>query len=277
MTKDDENSAPLFTMTDGDMSIFAGKPERSDRTMLIYCTAGRATVGIDMDEYDVEAGCCLLVFPNRTVFVRQANIGFHVTCLAFCRRILDETMAGLTTALILYIHNHPLIKLNGTDRLFIGAMSEQIRRVSADGRQLYKNKIVANIVSNFLMIHYGSLPVPDDTSESQYNHVEELFRRFLTYIEIFSGSSHNVTEYAGRLRITPKYLTEITRRKTGKSPKEMIDEVLLRRAMSNLRCSEKAIKEISIECGFSNPDYFSRFFRRMTAMTPQEYRQSTSR
>lgn len=275
--KDDGHGTVPFAVTDGDMGAFACRPEMPDRTMLIFCTAGQATVCIDMDEYDVDTGVSLLVFPHKTVFVRRATDDFHVTCLAFCREILDEIVAGLTTTLILYIRSHPLIRLSRTDRSFFGAMNEQIRRVSTDVQQLYKNKIVANIVSNFLLIHYGSLSVLDDIPESQYNRGEELFKRFLTDIEIFCGSSHNVTEYADRLCITPKYLTEITRRKTGKSPKEMIDEVLLRRAMSNLKNSGKSVKEISIECGFQNPDYFSRFFRRMTDMTPQAYRRSISR
>ena len=58
-----------------------------------------------------------------------------------------------------------------------------------------------------------------------------------------------------------------------KSPKELIDAATLRRAVTLLKDSNKSVKEISIDCGFPNPGYFSRFIKRMMGITPQEFRE----
>ncbi len=260
-----------FNVMISDMREFADKMKMTSRTMLIHCTAGQATISIDTNDYTIEKGDSLFIFPQKAMHVSNATENFLITCFTFCNEILDDVVTGLSTALLLYIHHHPLIKLGATGHSFINAMSELIKRVKDDERQIYKNKIISNILSNILLIRYGTQQI-DDTLDSHYNRSEELFKRFLTDVEIYCCQNHGVTEFAARLCITPKYLTDITRAKLGKSPKEMIDGALLRRAESGLMNTHKSIKEISNDCGFTSPAYFARFFRRMKEMTPQDFR-----
>ncbi|MCD8290850.1 MAG: helix-turn-helix transcriptional regulator [Prevotella sp.] len=260
-----------FNVKISDMREFSDNMRMTNRTLLVHCTEGRAMVSINTDDYPIEKGDSLFIFPQKAIHVSNATDDFLTTCFTFCNEILDDVVTGLSTALLLYIHHNPLVKLGATGHSFINAMSELIKRVKDDKRQVYKNKIISNILSNILLIRYGTQQF-DDTLNSHYNRSEELFKRFLTDIEIYCCRNHGVTEFAGRLYITPKYLTDITRAKLGKSPKEMIDGAILRRAESSLINTHKSIKEISIDCGFTTPAYFARFFRRMKDMTPQDFR-----
>mgnify|MGYP002620720108 FL=1 len=250
---------------------FSAEFRLSEHTLLVYCSEGSAVLCVDMDEFSVERGSCFFIFPYKALRLLNVSSDFHVVCFVFCRDIFDEMITGLSTAQILYIRCHPEVRLTDTDCSFFGAMTEQLRRVQKDEHLPFGNKIVANILSNFLLIHYGALQI-SDTPASLYNRSEEIFKRFMTDIEVCCNEIHNVTDYAEKLCITTKHLTGITRAKTGKSPKEMIDEVLLRRAQCELKNSSKSVKEISSECGFPNSAYFSRFFRRMAGVTPLEYR-----
>ncbi len=260
-----------FNVMMSDLREFSDGIETSSRTLLVYCTSGRATVSIDSDDYIIEKGDSLFIFPQKAIHINKVSTDFLSTCFTFCNDILDDVVTSLSTALLIYIHHHPQVRLDETGRSFIRSMTELVLRVKDDDRQVYKNKIVSNILSNVLLIHYGSQQA-DELLDSHYKRSEELFKRFLTDVEIYCCRNHSVTEFSQRLCITPKYLTDITRAKVGKSPKEMIDEILLRRAESSLMNTHKSIKEISIDCGFPSPAYFARFFRRMKNMTPQDFR-----
>lgn len=240
--------------------------------LLVYCVTGNATLCIDTEGYSMGKGNGLFVLPYKMLRLRHATEDFRVTCFTFCREILDNVITGMPAAIVLYIRRHPLIALNGNDHAFIGTMARQLADVRSDGRQVYKNRIVSNIISNFLIIHYGPPAVTEEQREAAYNRGEELFKRFLTDMEVCYSREHSVGGYARMLCISAKYLTQITRIKTGKPPKELIDEVILRRALTLLKDSNKSVKEVSIECGFSNPAYFSRFIKRMTGITPQGFR-----
>ncbi|WP_286813226.1 MULTISPECIES: helix-turn-helix domain-containing protein [unclassified Maribacter] len=58
------------------------------------------------------------------------------------------------------------------------------------------------------------------------------------------------------------------------SSKSIITEQLLIRSRHALKFSNKTIKEISYELGFSTPDYFSYFFKIQTGSKPSVLRKS---
>lgn len=58
----------------------------------------------------------------------------------------------------------------------------------------------------------------------------------------------------------------------GKAPVEYIIEYRLNQARRLLESSDLSVKEIGFECGFYDPSYFSRIYRRHFGVTPGNYR-----
>ena len=52
-----------------------------------------------------------------------------------------------------------------------------------------------------------------------------------------------------------------------------IDRALITQAKVLLRHSDKSVAQISEDLNFPNPAFFSKYFKRLTAMTPLEYRE----
>ena len=86
--------------------------------------------------------------------------------------------------------------------------------------------------------------------------------------------NHEVTFYATQLNVSPKYLNECVQEVLSVSSKSIIIEQLLMRSRHELKFSNKSIKEISFELGFSSPDYFSYFFKTHTGIKPSILRKS---
>ena len=62
---------------------------------------------------------------------------------------------------------------------------------------------------------------------------------------------------------------------TGLSPAKYIQQVRMGKVKEALTNSIRPVKEIAFEMGYENQDYFFTAFRRLTGMTPQEYRAFT--
>lgn len=86
--------------------------------------------------------------------------------------------------------------------------------------------------------------------------------------------------------ITPEKLAELTcmsyskfrkifREYTGFAPSQYIQEVRINMAKEVLTNTSKSIKEIAFELGYENKDYFFTVFRKVTGMTPVNYRKHT--
>lgn len=86
--------------------------------------------------------------------------------------------------------------------------------------------------------------------------------------------------------ITPEKLAELTcmsyskfrkifREYTGFAPSQYIQEVRINMAKEMLTNTSKSIKEIALKLGYENKDYFFTVFRKVTGMTPANYRKHT--
>ena len=59
---------------------------------------------------------------------------------------------------------------------------------------------------------------------------------------------------------------------TGMTPYQYIQETRIKQSKFLILNSTKPLKEIAYDVGFNNPDYFSTAFRRITGMSPLEFK-----
>lgn len=78
--------------------------------------------------------------------------------------------------------------------------------------------------------------------------------------------------YASRIGLSPKRLNEILKKATGLTLTAILHYRLVMEARREIGYGDKTFKEIAYGLGFSEQAYFSRFFRKQTGMTPQEFR-----
>lgn len=100
----------------------------------------------------------------------------------------------------------------------------------------------------------------------------DIFDRFVRLVNRHATQQHQISFYADHLCLTERYLGTIVRQASGSTAKEWIDRALVTRAKILLRHSDKTVVQISDELCFPNPSFFSKYFRRLTGMTPLEYK-----
>lgn len=97
-----------------------------------------------------------------------------------------------------------------------------------------------------------------------------LANRFKHLVEKNFIQIRAVNKYAEMLNITSKYLSEVVKRIMGKSPREVVKDVLLLESKMLLITTEKSITEIAYMLNFSDQAHFSHFIKQHTGRTPQE-------
>ena len=73
--------------------------------------------------------------------------------------------------------------------------------------------------------------------------------------------------------ISPYYFSKLFKQETGKNFIEYLTEIRLRSARELLQNSQYSIKEIFAQSGYSDPNYFSRIFKKYEGVTPSEFRE----
>jgi AraC-like DNA-binding protein len=100
-----------------------------------------------------------------------------------------------------------------------------------------------------------------------------LANRFKQSIETHFLEQKSVGFYANLLAVHPNYLNSVIKTVTGSTASDLIRERTLLEAKYLLYQSQLTVKEIAFHLRFEEASYFSRFFKKHTNSTPQEYQQ----
>ena len=112
-----------------------------------------------------------------------------------------------------------------------------------------------------------------DQQAQSRSHEQTIFDRFLQLVNQHCVQQHQLAYYASRLCLTQRYLGTVVRQASGMTAKDWIDRALVTHIKIALRHSDKPVTQISDELCFPNPAFFSKYFKRLTGVTPQHYRQ----
>lgn len=89
-------------------------------------------------------------------------------------------------------------------------------------------------------------------------------------------SELNVTEIIKSTNISEVHFRRIFKQIYGVSPIAYVTNLRINQAKNLLATSKIPISKIAEECGYTSSYYFTRTFKRVTKMTPSEYRDSTN-
>lgn len=113
------------------------------------------------------------------------------------------------------------------------------------------------------------------TRSKTYNNIISDFyhnlRNYFTSTENVTGLP-SVSYFARKSFLSPNYFGDLVKHLTGKSPLDHIHDFIVDLAREKLQNTTLSISEISYSLGFDYPNYFARFFRKKTGLSPKAFR-----
>lgn len=100
----------------------------------------------------------------------------------------------------------------------------------------------------------------------------ELYNELLDTIVEHHREASDVRFYADLLNVSSRYLAQVTRRISGKSPKAIIDDYLIHEIELQLKSTDNTVQEIAYRFGFSSQAHFTKFFKKLKGVSPTEFR-----
>lgn len=100
----------------------------------------------------------------------------------------------------------------------------------------------------------------------------ELYNQFISQVNNFCRTYSDVHFYADQLNVSSRYLAQVTRRISCKTPKAIIDEYIVKEIERELSITTHTVQEVANTFGFSSQAHLTKFFKKMRGLTPSEYR-----
>ena len=135
-----------------------------------------------------------------------------------------------------------------------------------------KEEAILSLLTTLFVYCDGKCNIKSSIADK--NQKTALVYKFKKQIEKLFAEYHKVSAYAQLLNVSDKYLNECVKKILGTNAKSLIDEKLLMTARYELKFTDKPIKEIAYDLGFSSADYFSYFMKKHTGVSPSQTRKS---
>lgn len=138
--------------------------------------------------------------------------------------------------------------------------------------------VVIRTVERALELIGGEEPSPVDTPDSDSDPVspdragEDLPVLLQEYILAHLNDDLSLSRLSEIFHFHPVYLSRIFKERTGLTIGDYINQSRQRRAEDLLLNSRLSVLEISREMGFATDNYFCRWFRKRTGVSPQRFR-----
>ncbi|MGB0888500.1 MAG: helix-turn-helix domain-containing protein, partial [Vicingaceae bacterium] len=226
---------------------------------------------IDDDEYEVANSSLHFISPHHVHYLELEEGSSGYVCMfkeeLFFVNNEDKTFLNEIDLFSNWNVNH-VLNLDGK------AFSElnnflELTLAEFEEQKVRKNEILLMLLKVFLIkASRYSLSVLGNQNQEK----NEVIQKFLALIDLSWNKNLSISNYANELNITATYLNRLVQNTYNKTATDLLNERIILEAKRVLSFSSKPVKEVSLELGFDDPSYFSRFFKKHTKISPLQFR-----
>ena len=238
---------------------------------VIILTRGYVTPIVNLTQHRFEAG--QLIFLSQNSIVEPH--GFSDDIQGFGLSLTDEI------ARLVFPNDLPKLMDGHVRDCNFSLSEEEMKQVEALHTLLYNiihseqkaAQVILNLTAAFLWQADYLWNRHENESRGSLSREQRVFTDFVQLVSRYATQEHNIDFYAQHLFLSPRYMSTLVKQVSGKAAKQWIDDAIITRIKVELRHTNKSAAEIADEMNFPNPSFFCKYFKRMTGMTTQFFRE----
>ena len=254
-------------------------PTRLDAFAILFCSEGSISFTSGLRRHTLDAKMLFVFLPGSILQVesiRPESSVYTVICEEeFIRRINIDIK--LLSRLFLSVEKQPCLRLCEAEWAGITGSFAEIRSESLPRPgDVYSPEVLRSMIRTLaykvcrvIDRHISAAAVLPASARSRN---EEYFNQFMKELARHYMQHRSVGFYAAQLHLTPKYLTTIIRKTTGRTASDWIDDYVVLEAKNLLKYSTMSIQEVAYYLSFPNQSFFGKYFKEHTGLTPTAYR-----
>jgi len=253
-------------------------PCRINAYIAMLCVEGSVEIISNLKHYRIEKNSLYISMPKDILQVSDLK-ECRLYLIAFDDDFIRKFNLNYNNVLsvLLGIQKYPCVGLSQQEATSLQETFFSLKREMEEFKgRAYYNEIVMSYIN---LITYKACSYLDSYMEKQAGEVEtgnrrneEYYNRFMSLLSQNFKYERGLEFYAAKLYITPKYMTSLIKKTSGRSAMQWINDYVIMEAKNLLKYSDMSIQEISDYLHFSNQSFFSQYFKRISGCSPSDYR-----
>ncbi len=265
---------PYYISSGNSILKFPKKSFRIDFYAFCICLAGNIELEIDNNTYNLNQNGFLISAPSTIIKFKKVSKDFRMKLLFFSKDFMLKNIANpfIIDKMNLFRYgSYNILEADIQQAVPLYAFLDYLKiKTSIKGK--FTEEIIRTIIFNLLLEIAEIVSLEGGDSKENKKKKKELFLKFDELVKENILLYKDVGFYAKQLCISDKYLIEVVKKATGKTPHQIIDEALLKEAYVMLGNPGYSITQIADLLQFSSVSAFGRFFKKYASISPTEYR-----
>ncbi|AIG29805.1 helix-turn-helix transcriptional regulator [Flavobacterium psychrophilum] len=253
---------------------FPNEPFRMDYYTFCICTKGEIDLEINGIKYKISLGSIICSAPSTIVHFLNATNDFQMQLVFFDKIFLLTNISDPYIIEKMGLFQNDSYSIVNTSKKNIKNVLNIVGKLKNEEKNTSDfiipkiRTLIFLLLIEIAEIYIKVAPETIADKDPQTN----LFFRFNKLIQENILLHKEVTFYANQLCVSNKYLIEITKKTTGKTPHEIINEALFKESVVLLGNPNLSISEIAYKLQFNSISAFGRFFKHQNNCSPSDYK-----
>jgi AraC family transcriptional activator of pobA len=244
------------------------QPHRDNHYLLMLAEKGQFKLNIDFEEVEFSAPTLLCVFPEQVHHILEAR-DRQGWVVSFDPSIIEEKLRQVLEAKFVA----PMALSKGSKfHHQIHVLMELMEKLQSDVADFYTSKSIHSLLNALLNLIAGKV-ITITSSPKMLEHRGTIIKdAFIQLLKRHYKNWKKPSQYASELAISVSHLNDTVKGITGISISVHIQQVSILEAKRLLYFTDNSVKEIGYEVGYDEPVYFGKLFKKLTKLTPLEFR-----
>lgn len=251
------------------------EPLRFRNLVLVFCDSGELFFELNYTSYTLKKNGFLIITPLDILTFEKSTADYTSTVLVLPSETFSPILKDINLLNFKYIKQSPVINLQNEYLALYKQILSTLWQMKALVGEDEFDKIAGLQMSSLSVVqqdYYNKYIANKEAAHDYIPRKKELFRNFINRLVESHQVSREVLFYANELGVSSGYLNEVCNEVSGHSAKAIIDSAVAARLKYELSYTTKSIQELSDAYNFPSQSYFTRYYKRMTGLTPSEFR-----
>ncbi|MDX1957922.1 MAG: helix-turn-helix domain-containing protein [Leptospiraceae bacterium] len=271
---DEQNSSLLFWTGEIHDEILNTRKNLLHYTILLI-QSGSGVLKFDLKEINFFSNCILFLAPYQTFLIQPSEkiqgVRIHFISEFYC---IEKNNALISCSGLLFNNYYQSNLYRFSPEYFenffqiLKSIDSEIKNKDSMSREMIVCLLKTFLISVLRKQNLETLP-----THSTEDNEEFIWSKFKVLLEDKFSDYKSLRNFAFELQTTETRLKSIIKNKSNSTFAKLLRQRILLEAKRKLTLRDDKIYEIAQSLGFEDPFYFSRFFKKFSGLSPENYRQ----
>ena len=254
--------------------VAVGYPYKITFTCIMFCVQGTMTTYLNLEKFEMKAGDVVVGLPGNIGETKEMSEDCQVAIIAYAGdKYSTEADRTIYMMFQKYFSKKKIIHPSKED------FDESIHIYQLMRKKLQQPgfRFVREALNGYMQVlgSFGYQWICDFYDNSQSNQKEsrsqQQFDTFIDLVQQNFTQQRDISFYADKMCITPKYLSTIVHNYSGRYAGEWIKDYVILEAKALLKSKRYSVQQVCDELNFSNASFFGKYFKQAVGVSPGKY------